>query len=270
MLALSLAEGQGLAGCTRLRSAGLDVSENRSDPRRAMCNEYQLRLNFGADWWETAGKVKVPFHWRAASSNRPLNRPFKPTNRAPMLRAIDPANPSAGLEGLETRWWLVPFFHKGPVSGWKSMCTNAKIETVDTTPAFRDAYKRRRALIPITSFIEYDEPPGWRKGDPKRRWEVTWEPQDEFDRVRYFAGLWDRSNPSDMTEPLESFAFVTGPPGPEVGAVHDRQPAVLTLEQGLEWLRLDGPGKDMLVTETPAGIYQLTERAREMDFEAKA
>jgi putative SOS response-associated peptidase YedK len=50
------------------------------------------------------------------------------------------------------------------VTDWKAMCTNARLETVDTTAAYRDAYKRRRALIPITSFIEYDKPPGWAKG----------------------------------------------------------------------------------------------------------
>ena len=62
-----------------------------------------------------------------------------------------------------------------------------------------------------------------------------------------------------------AFAFVTGPPGADVGAVHDRQPALLTVEQGLEWLRLDGPGKVALVTETPPGTYRLAERLREAE-----
>jgi len=48
---------------------------------------------------------------------------------------------------------------------------------------------------------------------------------------------------------------------------HDRQPAVMTLAEGLEWLRLDGPGKAALVTVTPPGTYMLSERRREMDFE---
>ena len=225
-----------------------------------MCNEYQLKLNFGADWWNAVGEKRVPFHWRSAPSNRELNVPFKPTDRAPMIRAIDANDPAAGLECIDTRWWLVPFFHKGPVSAWKSMCTNAKIETVDTLPTFRDAYKRRRALIPLTSFIEYDEPPGWKKGMRKRRWEVSWEPKDEFDQVRYFAGLWERSNPSDLPEPLESFTFITGPPGPDLAPYHDRQPAVLSLEQGMDWLRLDGLGKSGLMTTTPKAHYQISQR----------
>lgn len=226
-----------------------------------MCNEYHREAQRAA--MEAAIRRKVPVEWRDAEPNRAERDPFKPTNRATLLRAIDPEHREAGLEGMERRWWMVPFFHKGPVSAWKSMCTNARIETVDTAPTFREAYKRRRAIIPITSFIEYDEPPGWKKGQPKRRWEVTWTPTDEGDQIRYFAGLWERANPSDIEGPLESFAFVTGPPGPDVGAVHDRQPAVMTLDQGLEWLRLDGPGKAGLVTETPAGTYALTERPRD-------
>lgn len=250
-----------MAGRSGLRPAGLDLNRKPRNPGD-MCNEYQLKLNFGADWWNAVGDKRVPFHWRSAPSNRPLDVPFKPTNRAPMIRAIDAADPAAGLECIDTRWWLVPFFHKGPVSAWKSMCTNAKIETVDTAPTFRDAYKRRRALIPLTSFIEYDEPPGWKNGMRKRRWDVSWEPKDQFDQVRYFAGLWERSNPTDLTEPLESFAFITGPPGSDVAPLHDRQPAVLTLEQGMEWLRLDRPGKAVLVTATPLHTYRPVEAAR--------
>lgn len=227
-----------------------------------MCNEFHREAQRLA--MEDAIRRKgVPLAWLDAEPNRAPSEPFKPTNRATMLRPVDPENPAAGLEGMERRWWLVPFFHKGPVAAWKSMCTNARIETVDTAPTFREAYKRRRALIPITSFVEYDEPPGWKKGQPKRRWEVTWKPTDENDAVRYFAGLWESANPADLEGPLESFAFITGPPGEDVRAVHDRQPAVMTLEQGMEWLRLDGPGKAGLVTETPPGAYKLTERPRE-------
>jgi putative SOS response-associated peptidase YedK len=227
-----------------------------------MCIEYHREANRAT--MEAAIRRKgVSLEWLDPEPNRAPGEPFNPTNQATMLRPVDPENPAAGLEGLERRWWLVPPFHKGPVSAWNTVCANARIETVDTAPTFREAYNRRRALIPLTSFIVYEEPSGWRKGSPKRRWETTWAPADESDTVRYFAGLWDRANPADVEGPLESFAFVTGRPGPDIGAVHDRQPAVLTLAQGLDWLRLDGPGKAGLVTETPVGTYILTERPRE-------
>ena len=256
-----------------VRVAGLEL--------RRMCNEFQLRLNFNADWWNHAGAVDVPIEWRMAAPNRPLNQPFKPTDRAPVLRPIDPGDPAAGLEAVDMRWWLVPFFHKGPTSAWRSMCTNATVETVDTAPSFREPYRRRRALVPITSFIEYDEPPGWKKGKPKRRWEVSWEARGPFDQVRYFAGVWDRASPADYPDGLESMAFITGPPGPDVGQVHDRQPAVLTFDEGMRWLALDGPGKAGLgwrkadaadgsweVAAPAACGYRVAERPRELEVEA--
>lgn len=205
----------------------------------------------------------VPLAWRDAEPARAPGEPFKPTGRAALLRPTDPRDPAAGLEGLDLRWWLTPWFHKGPLAAWKTVTTNAPVETVDTAPTFREAYRSRRALVPLTSFVVYEQPPGWRKGSPKRRWEVTWEPADAHDTIRYFAGLWDRATPSDLDGSLESFAILTGPPGPDIAPVHDRQPVVLTLAQGLDWLRLDGPGKAGLTTHTPAGTYRLAERPRD-------
>ncbi|WP_283816683.1 SOS response-associated peptidase family protein [Phenylobacterium glaciei] len=202
-----------------------------------------------------------------------MDRPFKPTNRATMIRAFDPADPMAGFEGLEARWWMVPFFHKGPVSAWKAMCTNARLETVETTAAFREPYKRRLALIPFSSFIEYDDPPGWKKGEKKRRWEIAWPQQHERYHVRFFAGLWDTAHPADHDEPLTSFTFVTGEPGPvfsmprpDTGKpLHTRQARVLPLAQGMDWLRLDGGVKALLADPEPAGGFVLTERPRELN-----
>jgi putative SOS response-associated peptidase YedK len=225
-------------------------------------NEYHLRATRSV-CAEPFARRQVPLAWTGPESGRAPDEPFRPTDLAPMIRPLDPADLRAGLQGALRRWWLVPAFHRGPVAAWKSLCANAPVETLDTSPIFRDAYARRRALIPLTSFIVHDQPPGWRKGQPKRRWEVTWIPKDEADRVRFFAGIWERATPSDLAEPLESFAFVTGSPGPDLAAIQDRQPAVLTLAEGLAWLDLDGPGKAGLVTETPAGTYRLTEAPRD-------
>lgn len=78
-----------------------------------MCNEYHLRVRRGEYDWQVS-ELNVPINWIDAEPNRPLDRPFKPTNRATMIRAIDPADPKARVEGLEARWWMAPFFHKGP------------------------------------------------------------------------------------------------------------------------------------------------------------
>jgi putative SOS response-associated peptidase YedK len=223
-----------------------------------MSNEYHLnatRDGVAAEF----GRLRTPIRWADAPSDRPLAEPIKPTTRALILRPADPADPMAGLDGLDIRWWMVPLHHKGAVQEWRNVCTNARIEMVDTSPTFRDAYQRRRCLVPLTSFIEYSEPPGWKKGQPKTRHEIAWQGAD----TRYFAGVWERSTPSDMPQGFESFAFVTGPCCPDVAPICDDSPAILTLEQGMQWLDLQGPGKAAFADPPPAGTYEVRLAPRE-------
>ncbi|WP_091741073.1 SOS response-associated peptidase [Phenylobacterium immobile] len=223
-----------------------------------MCNEFQKRYSrFLIS--DRFAQIKIPLRWADAEANTPLDTPVRPTDRATIIRPIDADHPTAGLEGLDMRWWMVPSFHRGAMKDWRTMCTNARVETVNSAPTFREAYRRRRCLVPLTSFIEYSEPPGWTKGKPKQRNEIEWEDGD----VRYFAGLWERSTPSDMPEGVETFAFVTGPAGPDVTSIHDRCPAVLTIAQGMEWLGLDGPGKSALEQPAPPGTFTVKLSPRE-------
>lgn len=234
------------------------------------CNEYVLTAPRAA--LDAAfEQVRVPLHWADLPSNRPPTEPIRPTDRATVLRPIDPAHPRAGLQGLDIRWWMVPAFHKAPVNDWRTMCTNARLETLDTSPAFRGAYRARRCLVPLTSFIAYSQPPGWKKGHPKMRHEVTWAQggAGQGQDIRYLAGLWDQSRPADLPEGLESFAVVTTPSGPDLQPLQDRAPAVLTLDQGLEWLDLDGPGKAALATPAPGGTYTPTHAPRDAIMSAE-
>jgi putative SOS response-associated peptidase YedK len=229
-----------------------------------MCNEYQSRVKLG-ELRDRFLKRNIPFQWVGGEPNRSIDEPIKPTDRATIIRPVDPSNVTAGIEGLSVRWWLVPPFHRGALKDWRSMCTNARLETVDTAPTFRDAYKLRRCLVPLTSFIEYSEPVGWKKGQPKTRNEIDWDGGEP----RYFAGLWERSTPSDMPQGIDTFAFITGPAPPDVAAIHDRSPPVLTLDQGLEWLRLDGPGKAPLYDLVPAGSFRVRHSPREQIMSAE-
>jgi hypothetical protein len=143
--------------------------------------------------------------------------PAAPNMRLPARRtgSVSAPRPLTGrdLRGLEARWWLVPGFPTGvPVSGWKAMCTNARIETAATTPSFRDAVAPPgRCLAPVTAVFEYDAPPGWRKGQPKRRWEVSW-PADDASRSDPLHGQpVRRSRLADLPEGLDSFAVITRP-----------------------------------------------------------
>ncbi len=220
-----------------------------------MCNEYQLRVR-RADHDVAFRGAGLEILWLDAEPNRPPDRPFCPTDRAPILRQCA----RGGLEGLEARWWLVPGFYRGPLSDWKAMCTNARIETAATTASFRDAVRTGRCLAPVTAVFEYDAPPGWRKGQPKRRWEVSWPADDSSGPVRFMAGLCARSRPADLPEGLDSFAVITRPAGADMSRIHDRQPVILTLAEGLAWL--DRGGLDALPGPGPGGSLTLREAPR--------
>jgi putative SOS response-associated peptidase YedK len=63
-------------------------------------------------------------------------------------------NPKTGERTLDRLWWgLIPHWCKDADGGRKPI--NAKAETVASLPTFRDAYKRRRCLVPIDSFFEW-------------------------------------------------------------------------------------------------------------------
>lgn len=228
-----------------------------------MCNEYHLNATRGAIADQFA-PFEIPIRWADAAAERPLDEPIRPTNQATMIRPSDPDDPRAGVEGLDVRWWLAPYFHKGDVRSWTAVTTTAPIETVDNSPIFREAYRRRRALIPLTSFIAHSEPPGWKKGKPKTRHEIAWPGAG----VRYFAGIWDQSSPSDLADGLTSFAIIAGPRRPDGEPIDDRTPTILTLEQGLDWLDLDGAGKGAFAGLLPPEPYTVTVSPREQIISA--
>ncbi len=70
--------------------------------------------------------------------------------------AFDPAEDARRLE--LRRWGLVPGWAKTPGDGARRI--NARVETVQTKPAFRDALRRRRGLVPADGFYEWKEAPG--------------------------------------------------------------------------------------------------------------
>jgi putative SOS response-associated peptidase YedK len=126
------------------------------------------------------------------------------------------------------RWGLIPAWAKDRKVGHK--LTLARAETVATTPAFRDALRRRRCLVVVDGFFE------WRRGTASE----TKKSQPFFvrraDRGPFaLAGVWERWVSSDG-EVVESCAVLTQPARPPVDTVHDRMPLVLEREAWDRWL----------------------------------
>jgi putative SOS response-associated peptidase YedK len=207
-----------------------------------MCNRYGY-LAPVSRLADEFSQIRIPLVFRGgAIPNIPPREHIRPTNGAPIVRPLDPADPGAGVELVDARWWLVPFFHKGPLKAWKPMCTNARAETLATTATFREAFRRRRCLVPATHFFEWTGESG-----AKQMWRFTKADAEIF----CFAGLWDVAHTEDGR--VESFTIVTTAPGPDCAPYHNRQPVVLEPEQWATWLDL-GADPAPCLRAGPAGV----------------
>ena len=148
-----------------------------------------------------------------------------PTQKAWVVRYDGDAN-GRSLDAL--RWGLVPHWAKDLSFG--ARCINARAETVATTPAFRDAFRSRRCIIPASGFYE------WRKaGATKTPYAVV----PVGDTVFAFAGLWERwrdKNLGEDAEWVQTCAVITGEPNEVVAPIHNRMPVILPQETWGQWL----------------------------------
>jgi len=110
---------------------------------------------------------------------------------------------------------------------------NARSETASTKPAFRDAMKSRRCLIPADGFYEWV-----RTGKTKQPYCFEVNEGELF----AFAGIWDRwKDPSGQW--IKSCSILTTSPNAVTSAVHDRMPVIL--DPGNYDLWLDPGMKDV-------------------------
>ncbi|MGE0714582.1 MAG: SOS response-associated peptidase [Alphaproteobacteria bacterium] len=156
-------------------------------------------------------------HWNAT-----------PGTNLPVVR-LTPETGERRLDALH--WGLVPSWAKDRKIAWKLI--NARAETVATTSAFRQAFARRRCLVPADAFYEWE-----RRGRERLPWAFAMADRAPF----AFAGLWEgwRRPDSDASgaagEWLRSFTIVTTAANPLVGRVHDRMPVILPPDAWDAWL----------------------------------
>lgn len=135
------------------------------------------------------------------------------------------------------RWGLVPGWAKDAAIG--SRLINARVESLCEKPAFRQALRFRRGLLPADGFFEWAKRPG----AGKRPYRVTWdEPPGEPPPA--FAVLWERWRPADGAPPLLSCTVVTVPANDRVRPLHDRMPAILEAGAQEAWLATDDVGPE--------------------------
>jgi len=144
-----------------------------------------------------------------------------PTQSVPVIRQ-HPKEPVRQLSLM--RWGLIPSWSKDP-SGAARMI-NARAETASAKPAFRDAMKSRRCLIPADGFYEW-------KRDGKTKQPYCFEINEG--ELFGFAGIWDQwKGPSG--EWVKTCSILTTTPNAVTTAVHDRMPVILDPDSYDLWL----------------------------------
>ncbi|KAA2212659.1 SOS response-associated peptidase [Teichococcus oryzae] len=144
-----------------------------------------------------------------------------PTQDAPVLRR----HPESGARHLGSlRWGLVPRWARDASGGARLM--NARAESVAEKPSFRDAFARRRCLVPADGFYE------WRtEGKAKQTYAVAL--RDGAPMA--LAGLWEGWK-SPEGEWLRSFSIITTEANAKQALVHHRMPVILPREDWPAWL----------------------------------
>ncbi len=134
-----------------------------------------------------------------------------------------------GLRRLGTmQWGLIPRFAQDASGGARMI--NARAESVAAKPAYREAFLRRRCLIPADGFYEWETLPGTTAKQPWYFEGVTSEPLA-------FAGLWDvwRNPGRPEAPPLVSCTIITTEANNDV-PIHERMPVMLGADSWTAWL----------------------------------
>ena len=140
-------------------------------------------------------------------------------NIAPSAQVLIVRQNEAAAVASHVRWGLVPRWAKDPAVGVKMK--NARAESVAEKPSFREAYRKRRCLIPANGFYE-------------------WKPENGLKQPYYiypsggalfaFAGLWEQWND------LQTCTVITTEANDKMAAVADRMPVIVSPAEYSAWL----------------------------------
>ena len=134
-----------------------------------------------------------------------------------------------GKELALCHWGFIPHWVKEPVL----MPINARSETLTDKPYFRDAFRRRRCLVPANGYYEWRAAPGG-----KQPYFICMAGADLFS----FASLWSVWQGPDG--PVESCAIITTTAREELADIHDRMPVIIGSDEYDAWL--DAGNQDLL------------------------
>jgi putative SOS response-associated peptidase YedK len=133
-------------------------------------------------------------------------------------------NRSGEREAAFLKWGLVPHWADDTKIGYQLI--NARAETIASKPSFRDAFRKRRCLVPADGFYEWQA-----RGRVKQPYRFHRADGKPF----LIAGLWERrERPGE--EPLESCTLITTEANETLRRFHERMPLILDRSAAREWL----------------------------------
>jgi putative SOS response-associated peptidase YedK len=173
-----------------------------------MCGRFNLRTNP----WQFAEIFGVV---------RQFEGEWEPNYNVAPTQTVVCVRDSDQREFFRAKWGLIPSWAKDAKIG--SSCINARVETVDTKPAFRSAFKKRRCLVMADGFYE------WRQTDKQPHFISL-----KSGEPMAFAGLWETwQSPAG---PVESCTICTTDAHDMMGQLHDRMPIILPRATIDHWL----------------------------------
>lgn len=143
------------------------------------------------------------------------------------------------------RWGLIPPWAEDEKVGAKMI--NARAETLKERPAYREAYRRRRCLVPADGFYEWKKLP---EGG-KLPYRIVLRSGEPFS----MAAIYETWQAPDGRK-ISSCAIVTTEPNELMAGIHDRMPVILKRKDEALWLNRDAVSPDRLdalLVPYPAG-----------------
>ena len=171
-----------------------------------MCGRYGVRSDF-----KTYGITRAPSGFQSTYN-------ATPGSFLPVILKNSP------YHGELMKWGLIPHWSKEPRVKFSTI--NTRAETVCSSPVFRDAFYKRRCLVPTIGFYE------WRKNPDgtKTPFFIRLNSRPVFS----FAGIWDSWIDAEGRE-LKTYSIMTCQPNEIIAPVHSRMPVILPREVEKLW-----------------------------------
>ena len=158
-----------------------------------------------------------------------------PTDQVPVLLRT----PEGSWDMRDMRWWLVPYWSKGPDS--KYTMFNAKSETLTTSRAYKQPFKSRRCIVPASGYYEWVKEAGG-----KQPYYVEPVSADGLG----FAAIWETWKGESTI--IESCSIVTTAATEGMVSLHHRVPVMLSSGEIEAWVNQETDAKTLAAIMAPA------------------